>query len=134
MIQVRGFDLPISSLSENASDDILQGTKLRNQLAMVVSSTPSQKNIALISSHPFWPDQLIVTNFHFSSLTYMLAYIFYSVSCGVVVGPFTYGVRGGCYSVYFSYFGHLYLIDGCGLVGEDQRTKHCKTCFKEIWD
>jgi hypothetical protein len=61
----------------------------------------------------------------------MLAYIFDSImSCGVVVGPFTYGMRGGCYSVYFSYFGHLYLIDVCGLVGEDHKTKHCKDMFQ----
>ena len=113
------------------------------QLAMIISSTPSLKNIALISSHPFWSNRLIVTifyflNFNLHAYIYFLYNILWSHHWSInfmVCGWVLFGL--------LFLLGHLYLIDGCGLVGEDQRTTHCRlnsllqnwhfyTCFKEI--
>lgn len=112
---------------------------------MIISSTPSLKNIALISSHPFWSNRLIVIilyffNFNLHACLYF--FIQYLVESPLVHS--LYGMRGGCYEFSLLFLlGHLYLIDGCGLVGEDQRTTYCRlnsllqnwhfyTCFKEI--
>ena len=64
----RAFDL-LASLGECSY--YFTGNKITKQLAfLIIPSASSMKNIARISSHSLWPNQLIFTIFHFSTLVH----------------------------------------------------------------